>query len=287
MSKSLQTNMSGKTVLVTGASSGIGKVTAIEIAKMGATVGIVCRDKGRGEQALQEIHAAAGNSSARLFLADLAVQKDIRRVAQELLEAYPKLHVLVNNAGLILGERKVTPDGFEATFATNHLGYFLLTHLLLERLKGSAPARIVNVASEAHRRGKIAFEDLQSERGYSQWGAYAQSKLANIEFTYELARRLEGTGVTANCLHPGVIATGFGQSGSAIMRAALSVGKFFLSTPEDGARTQIYLATSPEVEGVTGKYFDKCKPRQSNKVSYDQGDWTRLWELSAKMTGVA
>ncbi|MFO0661190.1 MAG: SDR family oxidoreductase [Polyangiaceae bacterium] len=280
-------NMSGKTVVVTGANSGIGKVTALELAKMGADVVMISRDRTRGEEALADVKRESGSSNVRLFLADLSSQADIRRVAAELLEALPRIDVLVNNAGLILGERKLSADGLELTFATNHLGYFLLTHLLLDRLKASGPARIVNVASEAHRAGKVDLDDLQSERGFSQIGVYGMTKLCNILFTYELARRLEGSGVTANCLHPGAIATGFGQSGNAFMRFVMKLGKPFILTPEKGARTQIYLASSPEVEGVSGKYFDRCKPRKSNAQSYDVTVAKKLWEASERLCGIS
>jgi NAD(P)-dependent dehydrogenase (short-subunit alcohol dehydrogenase family) len=279
----MKKNMTGKTCLVTGANSGIGKVTAEALARRGARVVIVCRNRERGEPALEEIGKKSGNSRVELMTCDFASQKQIRRLAEEFLSKNDRLDVLVNNAGLMRRYRETTEDGLEMTFAVNHLGYFLLTNLLLDLLKKSAPSRIVNVASVAHMRGTIAFDDLQGEREYSSMAAYRQSKLANILFTYELARRLEGTLVTANCLHPGVIATNIARDMPKAVGFAL---KLFFTGAEKGAGTSIYLATSEEVEGVTGKYFDDKKEARSNEESYDREIARRLWKVSAELTGL-
>ncbi len=279
--------MKERVCLVTGASSGIGKKTALGLARKGATVILLCRDRGRGEAALSEIKAESGNDRVALELCDLSSQRSIRAFAEGFEARHPALHVLVNNAGLIVGERTITEDGLELTFALNHLGYFLLTTLLLDLLKKSAPARIVNVASEAQSIGRIDFEDLGGERAYNPMRAYCQSKLANVVFTYELARRLEGTGVTANCLHPGAVGTNFGQTGTPFFRFLVRLGKPFLLSEEKGAETSIFLASDPEIEGVSGKYFAKKKAVRSSKVSYDLVAAARLWEVSGKLTGVS
>lgn len=278
--------------MVTGASSGIGKVTARELGKLGAEVILVARDRGRGEAALAEVRAAARpGAEPSLLLCDFGSQASIRGLAAAFLATGKPLHVLVNNAGAIHGARALTADGLEATFAVNHLGYFLLTELLLDVVKTSAEpgrsARIVNVASEAHRRGTLRWDDLQSARGYTQLGAYGASKLANIAFTAELARRLAGTGVTANSLHPGVVATGFGDSGSVFLRYAVKLARPLLITAEEGARTTIHLASSPEVEGVTGKYFKKCREARPSREASDPEVARRLWEESEKLVAAA
>lgn len=276
--------MRNKTCVVTGASSGIGLETAVALAKAGARVVIVTRDAAKGKAARAEIVRRSGNDAVTFFTADFGSQKAIRKLAAELDAQLPRIDVLVNNAGAINGERKLTPEGIETTFGVNHLGYFLLTGLLLDKLKASAPSRIVNVASEAHRGASMNFDDLGGEKSYSSWNAYCQSKLANILFTRELARRLEGSGVTANCLHPGVVATGFGRSGGALMRLAVRVIRPFIITAEKGARTAIFLASSPEVEGVSGKYFDKCKAVTPSAAAEDDAAARRLWELSEQLT---
>jgi NAD(P)-dependent dehydrogenase (short-subunit alcohol dehydrogenase family) len=284
-------DMTGKTCMVTGANSGIGKVTATELARMGAHVVMVSRSRERGEAALAEIRRASSGAPVDLMLADLSSQASIRQLAAEFLAKYDALHVLVNNAGAVYTSRSVTVDGFETTFATNHLNYFLLTHLLLDRIKASAPARIVNVSSRAHARSTLDFDDLQFERGYSAMRCYGQSKLANVLFSYELARRLDGTGVTANCLHPGVVRTGFGKNNSgalgAIVRGGMSVVGMFFIGPEKGAETSVHLATSPDVEGVTGMYFARSKQTPSNSESHDREVARRLWEISEQMCGIA
>ena len=272
--------------MITGASSGIGRATAMELARQGATLVLVCRDRGRGEATVAAIQQQTGNRNVTLLLADLSSQQSIRQLAHDFLASGRPLHVLVNNAGIVNLQRTLTVDGIEAVFAVNHLAYFLLTHLLLDRLKASAPARIVNVASEAHRFGRIDFDNLQGERRFRSMKIYGQSKLENIMFTYALARRLEGSGVTVNCLHPGGVATGLGTNNGAWAQALIRLIRPFMRTPESGAATSIYLASSPQVDSVSGRYFAKCKARRSSKISYDDTAQRRLWELSAHLTGI-
>jgi NAD(P)-dependent dehydrogenase (short-subunit alcohol dehydrogenase family) len=276
--------MTGKTCIVTGANRGIGKTTALGLAKMGATVVMVCRSRERGEQALAEIRREAGNDSVSLLLADLSSQAAIRHLADEFRTKYSTLHVLINNAGIIPRSRTVTEDGFETQFAVNHLAYFLLTNLLLDRLKASTPSRIINVSSQVHGGPSIPFDDLHSERSYSPTRVYGWTKLANVLFTYELARRLEGTRVTVNCLHPGTVVTNMLAD---YMPGGLRfVAKMIGVSPEEGAQTSLYLATSPEVEGMSGKYFAHGMAVQSSKASYDKAAASRLWRVSAELTGV-
>jgi len=279
--------LAGKTVLVTGATTGIGKMTALGLARLGPTLVLVGRDPARAEAARAEIAQASGNPNVEVLLADLASQASIRKLALDFQAKHDRLHVLVNNAGAIRMERALTVDGVESTLAVNHLAYFLLVNLLLDVMKKSAPARIVNVASKVHERGKLDFDDLNRERSYKGFDVYSDSKLANVYFTYELARRLLGTGVTVNCLHPGVVASNFGQSdGNGWLRFAVKVAGLFFLSPEKGAATSIYLASSPEVEGVTGKYFDKCKPAESSRRSHDLQVAQQLWSVSEKLTGL-
>jgi retinol dehydrogenase 14 len=279
--------MKDKICIVTGANSGIGKATALGLAKMGATVVMVCRDRTRGEKARTEIRAASGNPSVDLMIADLSSQASIRRLAEDFLEKYSKLHVLVNNAGVSPMKCSVTVDGIETTLAVNHLAPFLLTNLLLDVLKASSPARIVNVSSSAHAQAHIDFDDLQSEKHYSMIRAYSQSKLANVLFTYELDRRLKGTGVTANCLHPGVVRTNLGKDATGAFRVLFTVTRPFLKTPEEGAATSVYLASAPELEGVSGKYFIDKKGTSSSRESYDEDIARRLWQVSEHLTRLA
>lgn len=272
--------MKGKTCLVTGATAGIGKVTALELAKRGATVAVVGRDAAKGEATVAEIKQVSGNPDVHLLRCDFSSQASIRALAAAYRAKFDRLHVLVNNAGAILGDRRVTEDGIEATFATNHIGYFLLTNLLLDVLEASAPARIVNVASEAHKSG-IDLDDVNFERrAYVSLSAYGASKLANIAWSAELARRLEGKRVTSNSLHPGVIASNFGQSGPSWMRFGVKLVAPLMMSPEKGARTTLYLATSPEVEGVTGKYFKGKRPVTPSRDAHDPELGKRLWTLS-------
>jgi NAD(P)-dependent dehydrogenase (short-subunit alcohol dehydrogenase family) len=279
--------MKDKVCMITGASSGIGKATAVDLARMGATVVTVCRDQGRGEATLAEIKAATGNPNVDLLLADLSSQAAIRQLAKEFKAHYPQLHVLINNAGVALSKRSVTVDGIETVFAVNYLAPFLLTNLLLDVLKASAPARVVNVAGDYHRKATISFDDLMSEKDYNGMQANNQAKLALVLFTYELARRLEGTGVTANCLHPGAVATGGPLKDpdlSSFARLMYALVKPFFLSPERGAETSIYLASSPQVEEITGKYFVKKRAIASSPESYDLEIATRLWEVSEELT---
>ena len=279
--------MQGKTVLVTGGTGGIGRATAEGLALLGAGVGIVGRDRTRAEHAADEIRARTGAAQVDAFAADLSSQAEVRRLAEEVLSTYPRLDVLVNNVGGYWAHRHPTADGLEHTFALNHLAPFLLTHELRDLLVASAPARVVTVSSGAQAMGRVDLDDLQGERAYNGQRAYNQSKLANVLFTYELARRLEGTGVTATALHPGVVRTSFGREDSGRwMRLMLPVVRPFMKTPEEGARTSVYLASSPEVAGVTGTYFANSRPKQSSKSSYDPDLARRLWEASAALVGV-
>lgn len=281
-------SMAGRTVVITGATAGIGRATAIGLAGLGARVAVVGRERRRAEVAAVEIRGETGSPDVDAFGADLSSQAEVRRLAGELLDAYPRLHVLVNNVGGTWATRHVTVDGLERTFALNHLAPFLLTNLLLDRLKASAPARVVTVSSGAQALGRIDFEDLQGEHKYAEQRAYPQSKLANVMFTYELARRLEGTGVTATVLHPGVVRTEFGaEDPSRFARLFVPLWRPFMRTPQQGAATSIHLAASPLVEGVTGTYFAKGKPRRSNPASYDDGAAARLWQVSAELVGLA
>ncbi len=276
--------MREKVCLITGGNSGIGKATALGLANTGATVVVVSRDRGRGEAAIAEIKQKSANGSVDLTLADLSSQGSIRHLAKDFKDKYGRLHVLISNAGVFLGKRTVTVDGIETTFAVNHLAPFLLTNLLLDVLEASAPARIVNVTSSGERSGTINFDDLQGERTYSGIRAYNQSKLAMILFTYELARRLEGTGVSANCVHPGVVVTNLGRGGDGFFGFLLKFMRPFFSSPEKGAETPIYLASSPEVEGVSGKYFAKKAEATSSAQSYNEEISRRLWQVSAELT---
>ena len=284
--------MQGKTVVVTGGNSGIGFETAAALAAMGARVLVTARNADKGRAAVSQIAQRLGaEGQVQLVVFDLADLASVRRGAAEILEQAPHVHVLVNNAGLVLTERAETVDAYEATFATNHLGPFLLTNLLLERITASAPSRIVNVASSAHnaaRRG-MPFDDLQSEKQYRGMRVYGQSKLANILFTLELARRLEGTGVTANSLHPGTVRTGYGGDGDArgFLGFGIKIASPFFLSPAKGARTSVYLASSPDVEGVSGQYFVKCKPRQPRRWAQDPEAARRLWKVSEELVGLA
>src|SRR2546421_6824878 len=285
----VKSSMQGKICMVTGANSGIGKATALALAQMGATVVMVCRDRARGEQARSEIATKSRNNGVDLLQADLSSQQSIRQLVENFQQHYTHLHVLINNAGAgaAFTGRRETVDGLEMTFAVNYLAPFLLTHLLLDVLKASAPARIVNVSSNSHKSGYIQMDDLQEEKHYRSMRVYGQAKLAVVLFTYELARRLQGTGVTANCLHPGFVATHFGQrdAGPAFRLLVKLIGSFGAS-PQEGAKTSIYLASSPEVEGVTGKYFVKSIPKRSAAISYDESLQRQLWEQSAKLVNL-
>lgn len=279
--------LAGRIVVITGGSSGIGQATAVQLARQGASVIITARDAQKGERAVAEINrrSAAAVSWVQLDLASFA---SIESCARQLLERCPKLHVLVNNAGLVLSERRLTSEGFEATFAINHLGPFLLTQLLLPRILDSGPARIVNVASDAHRRaiGGLDFDDLQACKSYNGWLQYCRSKLCNVYFTRELARRLEPGKVTVNCLHPGVVATGFGADGDTrgLIGLAVRALRPFMLDAEQGARTSVYCAASPELLGVTGQYFARCKAVAPSRHARNDAAARRLWDISEQLT---
>jgi retinol dehydrogenase-14 len=279
--------MAGRVVLVTGGTGGIGKATAIGLAALGARVGITGRDPARTGQVAVEIRSASGNPAIDGFAADMSSQAEVRRLAVAVLEAYSRLDVLVNNVGGFWAHRHPTADGLEHTFALNHLASFLLTNLLLDRLKQSAPARVVNVSSHVQAEGRIDFDDLQGDRAYSGQASYSQSKLATVMFTNELARRLEGTGVTANSLHPGVVRTSFGAEDQAWLFTVVSQAVLpFLKTPARGAETSIYLASSPDIDGVTGQFFANKKVKAANKVANDPAMTARLWQASADLVGM-
>jgi NAD(P)-dependent dehydrogenase (short-subunit alcohol dehydrogenase family) len=284
--ENLNGGMGGQTVLVTGGTSGIGKATAVAMAAMGADVVITGRDPERGGLAVEEIRAESTGGSVELILADLAVRAEVRRLAEEFRERHDRLDVLINNAGLVQSERTETPDGIETTLAVNHLASFLLTNLLLDLLKKSAPSRIVTVSSEAQRWGNMDFEDLQSRRDYKGMPVYGMTKLANIMFTYELAERLKGTGVTSTCVHPGAVNTRFGANNRGPMTLLFRLSKPFMRTPQQGADTLIYLASSWEVEGISGKYYSDRKWIEPQGVALDPEARRKLWEASEELTGL-
>ncbi|MFC2027473.1 SDR family oxidoreductase [Chloroflexota bacterium] len=279
-------NMKGKICMVTGATSGIGLATAKEVAGQGATVIITARTAEKGESTVARLKRETGNQSVELLIADLSIQAQIRNLAQEFQNRYSRLDVLVNNAGAIFLKRQLSKEGVELTFATNYVNYFLLTNLLLDTLKASAPSRIVNVSSDMQKNAKINFDDLQAEHKYSSFGAYGQSKLAIILFTYELARRLEGTQVTVNAVHPGFAASNIGKNNGWLGKIIAPMLKPFAISSTKAAETSIYLAASPEVEGITGKYFIKKKAVPSSPITYDETAAQRLWETSTQMTGM-
>lgn len=281
--------MNTKVYLVTGATAGIGLVTARELARTGASVVGVGRNPEKSAAVAKKIREETRNPNVEFLLANLSVQKEVRALAQTFRERYTRLDVLINNAGAVYLDRQESADGLELTFALNHLSYFLLTNLLLDMLKASAPARIVNVSSRAHiRTAGLNFNDLQMRRGYTGMAAYSKSKLANVLFTNELARRLAGANVTVNALHPGVVATNFFINNGFLGQLARPIINLISMRPEDGAKTSLYLATSPEVEGVTGKYFDDHqRERPSSPASYDRAAQLRLWQVSEQLSGLA
>lgn len=278
-------SLSGRTVLVTGASSGIGLATARRLAALGAHVVMVSRTRKRGEKARDRAVRAVPGASLDLLVADLSTTGAVAGAAAEFKSRCPRLDVLVNNAAVLTSRRRVTPEGFEMQFFVNHLSYFLLTGHLIDRLVASAPSRVVNVASTAHSRGVIDFDDLQLEHHYQGYRAYANSKLMNVVFTYELARRLEGTGVTANCLHPGIIHTNLLRNFSSVINVGFHILQRFFKQPDDGAELPVYLASSPDVAGVTGKYFRHGAEMGTSAVSNDRDIQRRLWEESERLTG--
>jgi NAD(P)-dependent dehydrogenase (short-subunit alcohol dehydrogenase family) len=276
--------MNGKTCIVTGATDGIGLEAAAGLGALGARLVLVGRNRAKGEVVLAALRQRVPGIQAEMHYADLSRRGEIQRLVPELFAAAPRIDVLLNNAGAFFAQRVVVEDELEQTFALNHLGYFRLTALLRERLIASAPARIVNVASEAHRNAALDFDDLQTARDYNGWKAYQRSKLANILFTGALARRLAGTGVTANCLHPGFVKTSFGDNNRGFWGIGIRLGKLFaaISIPR-GAETPVYLASAPEVGGVTGKYFDKCREREPNAAARNDADAERLWKESERL----
>ncbi len=279
--------MNGKTCIITGATDGIGLESACRLGALGARLVLVGRNHAKGERALTMLRARVPNVAAEMHFADLSRQDEIRRLAAALLRATPRIDVLLNNAGAFFARREITEDGLERTFALNHIGYFLLTHLLRERIVASAPARIVNVASGAHRKAVLDFDDLQCARGYSAWKAYQRSKLCNVLFTRELARRLSGTGVTANCLHPGFVASSFGDNNRGLARLAIGLAKRFQAISIDrGAETPVYVASSPEIEGVSGRYFYQCRATEPSAAAQDDEAAARLWQASAELAGL-
>lgn len=279
-------SLAGRVCLVTGANRGIGLATAHGLAALGAHVVLVARDEAAGSTAAAEIRRGTGNAAVDLLTADLSSQASIRALAEEVRGRYRRLHVLVNNAGVITRQRSLTVDGIETQFAVNHLAYFLLTNLLLDRLKISTPARIVVVASDAHWTHQLDFDDLQLTRRWRPVRAYSQSKLANVLFAYELARRLAGTGVTVNCVHPGGVGTKLLASAFPWPAISTPLVYRFAGTPAQGADTPVWLATAPEVEEVTGKYFVRRKAVPSSAATYDLFAARRLWDESARLTGL-
>src|SRR5690242_9676423 len=276
--------MKDKVVMVTGANSGIGKAASLALAKMGATTVIVARNKERGDAARSEIIRESRNDAVDLLLADLSSLQSVRQLVTEFQEKYSKLHVLINNAGLFNQRRRVTTDGYENTFATNYLAPFLLTNLQLDLLKASTPSRIINVSSVGHYNGHINFDDLNLEKEYGGWKAYGQSKLALVLFTHELAKKLQGTGVTVNAVHPGTVATNIWSRPFGPVGFIMALPKLFMTSPERGAETIVYLASSPDANGLNGEYLEKLKVKKSSDESYNEEIAQRLWDVSAKLT---
>ena len=279
----MPSSMQGKTVIVTGSTNGIGYVAARELARKGAQMVLVSRSAEKCAQSVEKIKKETGNTQVEFIAADLSTNAGVQETAHEFKKRHTRLDVLLNNAGAMFMSRQVSSDGVEMTIALNHLNYFHLTILLLDVLKASGQARIVNVSSDAHRGGKINFDDIQFKKGFSGFKAYSQSKLANVLFTYEMARKLEGTKVTANALHPGFVDTGFGKNNGGLIKFAMGLLKPMQRKAVEGAQTSIYLASSPEVEGVSGKYFSDSKAVASDPASYDQAAAEKLWQLSLEM----
>ena len=276
--------LKGKVCMVTGATAGIGIVTAKALAQQGATVIVAGRNKEKSVSTVDQIRKETGNHDVEYILADLSVQKEVRKLADDFKSKFKRLDILVNNAGAVFDKRFETADGLEMTFALNHLSYFLLTDLLLDTIKASVPSRIINVSSDAHKGAKINFDDIQGKKKYGVMYAYGQSKLANILFTYELARKLEGSGVTSNALHPGFVASSFGSNMRGAFRLILRFLQLFAMSSENGAETSIYLATSPNVANINGKYFVKKKEVRTSVKSYDKNIGEKLWKVSEELT---
>lgn len=278
--------MQGKTVVITGATSGIGEVAARALAEQGARIVFIARDPARAERTASELERAGPGLRHGFHIADLSRLAEMKRVASAVRAGEPRIDVLINNAGALFPAREVTEDGLERTFATNHMAYFVVTNLLLDRLTTTPGARVVSTASGAHQRARLDFDDLQTTRGYSGFAVYSRSKLMNILFTRELARRLAGTGVTANCLHPGFVNTRFGDSGGGMMSLGLKIAKRFALSPQEGAQTLVHLASSPEVKETTGRYFYRCHPVAPSSAAESDEDAARLWSISAELSGV-
>ena len=278
--------MNGKTVVITGGTSGIGEVAAEKLAKMGARIVLVARDKSRADATLTRLRQRGPRLSHSAYYADLTRLTEMRRVAAQIATREPRIDVLINNAGALFARRQVTEDGLEYTFALNHMAYFVVTDGLRERLKASAPARIVNTASAAHHGATLDFDDLQSEKSFRATKAYGRSKLCNVLFTRELARRLQGTGVTANCLHPGFVATRFGDQTGDLISGFIWLAKFFAISPEKGAQTIVHLASSPDVAGITGNYFEECRATTPSLQARDDCAASLLWERSTALAGM-
>jgi NAD(P)-dependent dehydrogenase (short-subunit alcohol dehydrogenase family) len=280
--------MHGKTCVITGATSGIGREAALQLARKGASLVLVGRDAQRADAAVLWLKQRIPDAGIAIRIADLSRLDETRRLAGDLIQTVGRIDVLINNAGALFDRHALTPDGFERTFALNHMAYFVLTNLLLDKLQEAAPARIVSVASAAHRGATLDFADFAGRGAAAKgWLAYRRSKLANILFTMELARRLAGSGVTANCLHPGFVASRFGDQNGIVMRIGLGIAKRFSAiTPEEGAKTITYLASAPEVAGVTGRYFADCREAQPSPAATDAAAARRLWEDSARLAGL-
>lgn len=277
--------MHGKVVVITGGTSGIGQVAAETLAGMGARIVQVARDKTRGQAALERLRQIAPGMAHSIHYADLSRLAEMNRVAAAIAAAEPRIDVLINNAGAMFGTRQITRDGLELTFALNHMAYFVLTHNLRDRLVESAPSRVVNTSSDAHRGGKLDFSDLQSAEGYAGFKVYGRSKLCNILYTRELARRLAGTGVTANCLHPGFVSTRFGDQSGGMLSLGIRLAKIFAISPRKGAETLVYLASSPDVAGASGGYYYKCRPTTPTREAQDDHAAQRLWMETVKLAG--
>ena len=275
--------MNGKVCLVTGATDGIGKVSARVLAELGAKVIIVGRNPEKSAIVLAELRSISGNENINLLMADLAVMQEVRDLAEQVISRYDRIDVLLNNAGGYFTKHEITSDGLEMTFALNHMSYFLLTNKLMELLKYSAPARIVNVSSDAHYGVDMEFENLNGEQEYKAWKAYQKSKLANVLFTYELLKKVPAD-ITVNCLHPGFVATNFGHNNGGFFGPVLKIAQRISAiNPEEGAETSIFLCSSPKVKGVSGKYFFKCKPKTSSQESRNKDTGKRLWQISSDL----
>jgi NAD(P)-dependent dehydrogenase (short-subunit alcohol dehydrogenase family) len=278
--------MKGKTVVITGGTSGIGEIAAERLAQMGARIVLIARDKCRGKVTLARLRERAPDLGHAVYYADLARIPEMKRVAAEIAHKEPRIDVLINNAGAMFASRRLTEDGLELTFALNHMAYFVVTQELRERLVASAPARVVNTASSAHQGASLEFDDLQLTESFGAMKAYGRSKLCNILFTRELARRLHGTGVTANCLHPGFVATRFGDESGGLISRFVGLAKLLAISPANGAETIVYLASSPEIAAITGQYFYKCRPIAPSREAQNDKTANLLWERSAELAGL-